>query len=224
MLKNSVDESTYTGLADNLKTEYVKTGDKYTLQHDEPAGELIRAKDRERDNAKTLKASLESITAEAVELRAKVATMPNADAIKATAQAEKDAEYAPIKTALGARETQIKAILIDGAAKQLALTIGGPKNADALLPHVTSRLSAKLDGESPTVTILKDGKESALTMADLEKDIREDKRFSALVIATQSTGGAGRPIVGKLPVGGADKAANLATMSPKDLVAILQSK
>lgn len=215
MLKNTVDQTAYDGLADNLKSEYVKTGDKFTLQHDEPAGELKRGKDRIAGELTEAKATITT-------LETKLSAVPSIDVVKAAAKAELTAEFEPIKATLATRESQISTLLVEGTAKQLALSIGGTKNADALLPHVTSRLSAKLDGDTPAVVVMKDGKPSELKVSDLETELRADARLSSLVIASQASGGAGRPITkSNTPAGGAGNVANLATMKPADLVASL---
>lgn len=223
MLKNSVDKAAFDGFAEVLKSEYVKTGDLYILQHDEPAGELKRAKDRETADKATLKTSLDTTVAELTALKSTVAAMPSADTIKATAKAEAAAEYAPVTEKLTTREKQITDLLVEGAAKTLALTIGGAKNADALLPHITPRFTAKLDGDKPTVVVMKDGKEApAMTLTELETEIRADKRLTSLVIVNQASGGAGRQVAKNTPAGSAsDRPASLAAMSAKDLVAAL---
>jgi len=223
MLKNSLKQAEYEALADILKSEYVKTGADYTLQHDEPVGELKRAKEREATKATELQASLSVVTAELATTKATLATVPNIETVKATTKAETEAAFEPTKQTLATREKQLTDMLVQGTAKELAFAIGGSKNAEALMPHITPRLAAKLDGEAPKVVILKDGKEDAtMTIAALDADIRANKSLSSLVIVNQSSGGAGRQSTRNTPAGGAgEQTKSLATMSPADLVASL---
>lgn len=224
MLKNSLKQAEYDALADILKTEYVKTGADYTLQHDEPVGELKRAKEREATKATELQASLSVVTAELATTKATLAAVPNIETVKATTKAETEAAFEPTKKTLETREKQLTDMLVQGTAKELAFAIGGTKNAEALMPHITPRLAAKLDGEAPKVVILKDGKEdAAMTLATLDADIRGNKALSSLVIVNQSSGGAGRQATTRnAPAGGAgDQTKSFATMSPNDLVASL---
>jgi hypothetical protein len=226
MLKNSLDITGYDALDAAIKTEYKKTGDTYILQHDEPVGELKRGHDREKAEVTRLSGELATQKVAAAALQTKLDAMPSADTIKATAKAEAVAEFEPTKLLLTKREAFIQSSLVETEATKLAVKIGGSKNADALLPHITKHLAADITGDTPKVTVMKDGKASATTLVDLEKELRADTKLSSLVIASQATGGAGRQGSTQLqsPAGGAGKPALLREMTQADRIAFIATK
>lgn len=225
MLKNSLDATAHAALDPAIQALYKKTGDTFILQHDEPVGELKRAKDREAGEVTRLSGELATAKAATTALQTKLDAVPSVDAIKATAKAEAAAEFEPTKALLAKRETFIQSTLVENEAKTLAIKIGGPKNADALLPHITKHLVADITGDTPKVAVIKDGKPSATTLDILEKELRADTKLSSLVIASQSTGGAGRQPVAQLqsPASGAGKVL-LRDMSQADRIAHTAAK
>jgi hypothetical protein len=227
MLKNSLDATGHAALDPAIQALYKKTGDTFILQHDEPVGELKRAKDRETAEVTRLNAELGTTKVALTAAETKLAAVPSVDAIKATAKAEAAAEFEPTKLLLTKREAFIQSSLVETEASKLALKIGGTKNADALLPHITKHLVADITGDAPKVTVMKDGKASTTTLVDLEKELRADTKLSSLVIASQATGGAGRQgstVPLQSPAGGAGKPTLLRDMSQADRIAHVASK
>ena len=64
MLYNSRTQAEYDALPNDIKAEYKKTGDNYTLQHDEDVGAIKRARDREKQRADDLATDRDAIKAE----------------------------------------------------------------------------------------------------------------------------------------------------------------
>lgn len=97
----------------------------------------------------------------------------------------------------------LKRVTRDRAASELAAKLAG-ESADLLIPHIEKRIKVELDGDRPITRILDaEGKASALSLADLENELREDRRFARVVIASKASGSGAGPSQNTPPVGGA---------------------
>lgn len=154
--------------------------------------------------------------------------LENAKAERAAAKAERDAAVALAKqkgediTALeaswkakleeaskheAAATKSLQAALTNATfgqtASQLALKLGGEKNAIFIQPLIEKRLKIELDGENAIVRVLdKEGKMSASSLTDLEKELREDPIFAPVIIGSRGSGVGGAP--SKTPGGALD--------------------
>jgi phosphopantetheinyl transferase (holo-ACP synthase) len=108
----------------------------------------------------------------------------------ATKEAEIKASYEEASKAV---KTALKRSTKERTAKELGLKLFG-ESAELAIPHIEKRISVELDGDRAIERILdKDGRPSAYSISDLEKELREDPRFARILIATKASGsGAGR--------------------------------
>jgi hypothetical protein len=198
-LKRKITKAEFDALNPLLQAEYKAEGSDFVLDaqgFDDP-GELRRALDRERQEKAAAKTEAEG-------LRTKLATITDVDARRTgdIATLEKswgekvDKIKKEHKDEIAQRDKFIQQTLVDSVALNIATELGGD-NATLLLPHIKTRLAADTTGDTPLTRVLdKDGKPSAFNVEDLKKEIANDKRFSAVVIASKASGGGaagGRP-------------------------------
>ncbi len=207
-LKRKIDATTYNTLTEVLKAEYKADGAGGFVLDTDDATELMNARDREKAAAQAARdaAAAEKLRADTLQSKmdaaAAEAAKGNPDKEKIIALEREVATLKPLAEALPKREAFIQQTLVTNEAKAIATRIFGEKNAEAMLPHVTARLSTDLTGEAPKAVVLdKDGKPTALDFAALEKDLRADTRFSGIVVASKASGAAVPP--GRQPGGSA---------------------
>lgn len=207
-LKRKITKAEYDALNAVLQAEYKAEGSDFVLDaqgFDDP-GELRRALDREREDRKTAKA-------EADDLRTKLDTITAADSRRAGDVKTLEKSYKEKidkinddhKAEVARKDKFIQETLVDSVALSVATELGGD-NASLLVPHIKTRLAADTTGEKPLTRVLdKDGKPSAFNVDDLKNEIKNDKRFSAVVIASNASGGGaaggGKPNGGGAPNG-----------------------
>lgn len=92
---------------------------------------------------------------------------------------------------LDERDTRLHTLLVDNVAQTLATKLAGD-SAAVITPHIKSRLIVE-DGKTRIVDA--EGKPSAATIEDLEKEFRNNKLFAPVVIGSKAsgTGGNGSP-------------------------------
>jgi hypothetical protein len=74
---------------------------------------------------------------------------------------------------------------------------------DLLLPHIKSRLTTELvDGEYVTRVLDREGKPSAHSIEELQKDVMQDKRYSAIIKGSKASGGGASGGTGAKPANG----------------------
>ena len=227
-LKRKIDKATYDKLTDAVKAEYKAEGMDYVLDiegYEDPA-ELKRAKDREAQGHKDEKARADKLEADLAAERAKNGDDDESKARKAgdiatlekswqskvdTAKAEGKAKEDKLRAALQKR-------LVDGTAESIAKSISTTPNV--LLPHIKARLVADFDGDEPVTRVLGvDGKVSALTLDELQKEFVANADFSAIITASNASGGGANG--GKQGSGGATK--KLADMTGAERAAFQKS-
>lgn len=198
-LKRKIDATAYNTLSDAIKAEYKAEGTGYVLDTDD-ATELMNARDREKQAAATATATAAAEKKRADDLQAKIdadiaaAAKGNPDKEALVAANAEIARLKPLAEALPKREAFIQEQLVTNEAKAIATRIFGEKNAEAMLHHVTSRLSTDLTGDKPKAVVLdKDGKPTSSDFASLEKDLKADARFSGIVVASKASGAAVPP-------------------------------
>jgi len=90
---------------------------------------------------------------------------------------------------LSSYQKTISDMTAGSAARDMAAELALPGSAAVLLPHIKSRLSVDMDGDSPLVRVLdKDGKPSAMSIDDLKKEIEADKAFAPLLLGSKASG------------------------------------
>ena len=85
----------------------------------------------------------------------------------------------------------LEKMTVTRTATELAAELALPGSAKALLPHIQARLKMTMDANGvPEVTVIDtDGKPSALSIADLRKEIESDAAFAPLLAGTKASGG-----------------------------------
>lgn len=85
------------------------------------------------------------------------------------------------------RDTRLHTLLVDNVAQTLATKLAGD-SAAVITPHIKSRLIVE-DGKTRVVDA--EGKPSAATIEDLEKEFRNNKLFAPVVIGSKASGTGG---------------------------------
>lgn len=244
-LKKTVTTEDYAKLDKATKVFYVEKDDGFVLdlEGEEDTGALKRAKDREVEarklavaEAKALKARLDELEGadarkelEEAKTRLKELTETSAKTKKDLTTLEKSWEERvnAVKTESEAKlaeaNSYIKLNLVDNAALQLAQKISTAPGL--ILPHIKQRLLADMaEGKFQTRILDANGQPSAMTLDDLGKEFVANKEFSAIMIASKASGGAG---LNKVPTGSAPKATteavDLSTLKPDQLVAQIKA-
>ena len=87
-------------------------------------------------------------------------------------------------------ETQIHNLTVVAEASKLASKLAIQGSESVLLPHIAPRLQAEfVDGDVKFRVLDKQGKPSAMTIDDLEKEIRSDVAFKPMIRASSASGG-----------------------------------
>ena len=117
-----------------------------------------------------------------------------------------------LEEATKAHETSVKNTLSalkratsDRIVADLSTKLAGDA-ADLLAPHISTRIKIELDGDKAISRVLdKEGRASALSLSDLEAELRADPRFARVIVASKGSG-SGASKDSKTSVdGGADK-------------------
>jgi hypothetical protein len=192
-MKRKISKAEFDALSDAMKAFYKLEGADYLLQiegEDDPA-ELRRARDREKQTAKeekeradALQAKLDDITN--VDARKK----GDIDAIENSWKEKLRVKELELTTQLNRLKQQVNQLLVKSSIVKLASDVAGD-NADLLMPHLEKRVVVEYDGDVPKLRILDaEGKPSALTIEELEKEIVANKKFASIIIASRASGGA----------------------------------
>ena len=219
-LKKKMTKEDHANLPDHLKSEYIEDGDGFRLDidGDDDNGALKRAKDREvqlrRDAEARLKDAQDQLDALGSDDARKKGDIQT---LEKSWQKKIDDQRAGYEDRLGKLTAHTKTQLVDSVAMQIASKIS---SAPAImLPHIKARLAADFDGDSPVTRVLgSDGSLSSMSIDALSAEFVANKDFSAIILASKATGGAGS--TSRSPAGSAPdsvKPLNLAIMSPKEL-------
>jgi hypothetical protein len=225
-MKRRITKAEFDALSDALKQIYVQDGDGYKLplvDDDDPA-ELRRARDREKQAAKDAKAALETANAELEKLRGPahkdIATLEKSWQEKLTARETE------LTTQIEGLKKSLNATLVDHATATIAGSITAkPENASVMAPHIKNRLEVVFDGDTPTVKVKdKQGKLSAMSLAELGKEFQTDPVFATVVVVSKATGAGGTRVSTQAGSGsGADGTKKLADMTSAERTELLRS-
>lgn len=225
-LKKKLNKDEFNKLSEALKNEYIADGDGYRLDvdGDEDVGPLKRAKDREaqlrkdaEEKLRQAQEELEKINGDDARKKGDIATLEKSWQKKLEDEKNKYEAHTQKLT------SHIKSQLVDNVAAQIASKISNAPNL--LLPHLKARLAADFEGDSPVTRVLDaSGKPTALTIDELASEFVSNKDFSAIMIASKASGGAGVKTEGA--AGGAgrpDPKTDLSTLPPSKMVEYLNS-
>lgn len=155
---------------------------------------LLAEKKQASENEKKAKADAEAARLEAAKTSGDIATLNKSWEEKFNSTiSEKDA-------ALSQSQQLIHNLTVGATAESLANKIAIQGCAEAFLLPIRSRLTVDLSTGSPVVQVLdKNGKPSALTLADLENEFRKNPAYAKLVAASGGSGAGYRPGGGSAP-------------------------
>lgn len=195
--------------------------------HEEDIGPLKRARDHEKNARQAAEKLVKDASTQIETLQEELDNMrrgaiPKGDVEKLEGSwkeklAKREAELTGERdSALGTLRT----LLVDNIAQSIASKISTAP--DLILPHVKSRLVAEKTAEGYVTRVLdKDGKPSAASIEELQKELTADKRFSAIIVGSKASGGgaagggggsgSGAPVV--------DPKFNWAKATPKEIAA-----
>lgn len=197
-LKRKITKAVFDALSEDFQKEYKADGMDYVLDVEgfEDTGELKRAKDRLAEEKKEEKAKREAAEARVAELErlnsgddeASARKRGDIAALEKAWQAKIDAEAAKGTSAAAALTAQLTRRLVDDTAANMAARLS--EKPALLLPHIKARLQADFTGDEPVTRVLgADGKLSALTVAELEKEFVANEDFAAIITGSKASGG-----------------------------------
>jgi hypothetical protein len=193
--KRKLTKAEYDALDSAVQLLYIAddNGYKLSLIDDDDPDALRRARDREKQTAKDLKDKVDALTVELDKLREPARKSGDIVTLEKSWTDKFNAESARLTAVINQQKELINSTLIDHAATQFAGSVTAKPDAAALLlPHVRSRFEVVYDGDVPTVKV-KDasGKLSAMTTADLQKEIVADPKYATVVVASKASGAGG---------------------------------
>lgn len=227
-LKLKLTKAEYDALPEAIKAEYKADGDAYALDVSgvEDTGALRRAHDRTKEElaeqkriAKEAQDKLNSLGDDAARKAGDIATLEKSWQTKLTDETSKRDQR------IQALEGGLKTAAVNEMTAQIASKL--TDHVGIISPHIRSRITAEINPETGVAQariLDKDGKVSALTAADLQKEFAENKDFSAIIrVSKASGGGANGAGTGQNGSGGLgnnpEKDADLSKASPADLAA-----
>lgn len=189
------------GVDESVKTLYTEKDGKFRLEVDGlPDVDGLKKKVDELLSEKKTAAQKAKDAQEELEREKRKKAMESGDT--ETLRKSYDEKIALLKTDSETKLTQLEsqiATLTAGAdavklAGSLAIKTKGSdgkeySTMDVLLPHIKSRLSIETQNGMPkTVVLDREGKPSALTLDDLQKEFQNDPRFAPLILGSAANG------------------------------------
>ena len=237
-MKVKIPKSNHAALAAHIQALCTPSGDDFELDLGQlpDTTALLNAKKHEVDQHKLTKQALKDLQAEKATVDAELVTYQdlaksnvpkaNMDALEASYKKKlSDEQAARVAETAGLKKSLNKA-LVDKEAETIAGAIStAPK---LLTPHIMSRLTVETDAEGNHVTRVLDaaGKPSALTLADLQKELVASKDFAPIIKATAAKGSSAlKAPAGAGGTGGESdgKPFNFATANTSDIKARLEA-
>lgn len=198
-MKKKLSKAAYEALEAPIKPFYKLIGEDYVLQVDDEGNtdpetdpvELRRARDREKQTAKDekkraddLQTKLDGITNTSARKAGDI------DALEASWKTKTETQKTDYEAKIGKLTSQINKLTVETTAERIAAEICG-ENAHLVMPHLKDRLRVELDGDTPKLRVLDaEGKPSAVTVEDLQKEFVANPKFKSIIIASKASGGA----------------------------------
>jgi hypothetical protein len=206
---------TLDGIPDHLKTEYkaIDGGQGFALDIDgvevhPHVGALKRAKEREAQEATSLKTALKEATERLSTLSTEHETLSKEfeDRLRgAVGSKEEDLQRLDQKwgeklkkandeaaSKISQRDLALTKVLVMDQARAIVANMkpAEPEYVDVILPHIVKRLTVELTGDGARTRVLDhEGKPSADTVEELTEHFRVDKRFAPLLTGSRASGG-----------------------------------
>lgn len=162
-------------------------------------GALKRAKDYEKDEAKKHKERADSLTSELDKVRGELVELkkngiPKGDVenLEKSYKEQLEKREKELSGKIDALTASLEKHLLDGGALQLASKLAAkPEFVEVLMPHIRGRLKIEEDSEGRhNIRVLdKEGKLSASSLEDLEKELLSNKAFAGILTGSKASGG-----------------------------------
>jgi hypothetical protein len=234
-LKLALDGDAFKKLSDDLKKEYKEVeedGKKvYKLDVDglEDTGALKRAKDHEKKarteaeaKVKELQTNLETIQNEIDDIRRGAIPKADVEKLETSWKTKLEKQKTEMSTALETARGSLKKLLVDNVAQSMATKISTVP--DLILPHIRSRLTVdESSGEFVTKVLDKDGKPSAMSIEELQKEFTSNKSFAPILVGSRASG-SGAPGTGANGGSAPARPDGMAKWSPKQMADHLADK
>jgi hypothetical protein len=198
---------TLDDVPEGLRPEYESVeGGKFALKVEgledgsiHPAvGALARAKKREADargkaeaKVKELAEKLEGVSREREDLLKGVVPKENVERLETSYKEKLAGREAELNTEITRLNGSLREVLVDNVAHSIASKlVDDPIRIPVLLPHIAPRLTVEIgaDGKANTRVLDREGKPSAATIDDLQKEFLANPMFSPLVLGSRATG------------------------------------
>lgn len=203
-MKIKLTKEEHAKLPKEFQGEYKADGDFFTLNlEDEDGGSLDSlksAKEHEKKRRHEAEKKLKELEKEKETLEEKIHELETSgESNKATtAELQKkfddklQKEVAKVQKEVAKRDAQIEKLLVDNVANEIAGKISTTPKAMARL--IRDRLSVEWDGdEIKTIVLDDDGKPSAFTVAELEKEFVSNKEYLGIIKGSQASGSGASP-------------------------------
>ena len=182
----------YDALPESVKPLFKKEGDEYVqITPADPSDELKRAKDREVEARKAADAKAKELQAELDKINGdKARKAGDIETLEKSWQGKLDTLKAEYEGRLAKSNEFIQKTLIDSVANSVAAEIS--TSPAVMIPHIKARLSADLEGDTPSTRVLDaSGNVSAFTIDDLKKEFVENKDFASIIRGSKASGARG---------------------------------
>lgn len=220
------------GLPDAIKSEYKKGDDgKFHLDVEDldnhpTLGALKRAKDYEKSARQKLEKQLQELQDQLTNLAEErdgllKGAIPKGDVDKLEGSWKQKlaAREKELSEQINSLTNHLNTMLVDNVAQSLATKIS--KVPELMLPHIKARLKAEFVDGKPTTRVLdKDGNPSALTVADLEKELFTNPTFAPIIIGSKASGSGAE---GGHGGSGAPSKIDYTKASPKEIAAHIKA-
>lgn len=197
-LKRILTKEEHAKLPADVKKEYKEEGENFVLDidgYEDPAA-LKRAKDHEKEarknaekQVKDLQDQLTALTEERDGLLSGAIPKKDVEKLEGSWKKKLSDREKELTTQIEAANGTLQTLLVDNVAVALATKVStAPK---LLIPHIKSRLRAEKNSEGKYETKIVDneGKLSALTVDELEKEILANKEFAPILTGSKGSGG-----------------------------------
>lgn len=188
MLKLKLTPTEHAALPDLVKAEYKAAGTDFILDTDvvyEDVSGLKNALEQEKAARKKANTDKQVLEGQVADLTVRAGSA--GDLEKSWTKKLEDAKVGH-ETATQGLNTQIRKLLIDGVANQMAAEIS--TSPGLLGPVIAKRLSLEqVEGEYVTRVLTPDGKASATSLKELTEEMRATPEFAPIIQASKASGG-----------------------------------
>lgn len=175
----------------------------------------------DRDKFKAKHTEAEKHRKEAAEAAAKAAEdaarkSGDVEAIENSWKEKLDKANTEAATTISGLQSVIQDVTIGAAATTMASELALDGSANVLKPHISDRLKMEMRDGVPHITVLKDGKPSALTLNDLREEISNDAGFAPILKGSSASGSGGAGQGNKTHTGKTMKRSEFDKLTPSE--------